>query len=205
MTLKHAHANVDQFSRVAASYDRPMLRRFFRRTHEATLEGIDVRGKRCLDAGGGTGELARLLRERGAALSVVADLALPMAAVARGKGLPAAAADATRLPFRDGAFALAFTTNSLHHWDPWPLGVAEMRRVVAPGGLVVVEDFASHGLGNRVVNGLARAFEPSHVGFLSVHDLGGAMRAAGLADVVVRVARGPLRLNLLVATGRVSA
>lgn len=46
----------------------------------------------------------------------------------------------TRLPFNDDAFDLAFAICVLHHVDPWQWDafLAEMVRVVRPGGLAIV-------------------------------------------------------------------
>lgn len=50
---------------------------------------------------------------------------------------------AENLPFPDGAFSLVVTRFSLHHFaDPTP-AVAEMFRVLAPGGRIVVKDLAA--------------------------------------------------------------
>jgi SAM-dependent methyltransferase len=50
---------------------------------------------------------------------------------------------AERLPFADGTFTLVLTRFSLHHFaDPTP-AVAEMVRVLAPGGRLVVKDLAA--------------------------------------------------------------
>lgn len=48
--------------------------------------------------------------------------------------------DGRRLPYRDAAFDAAFTVCVLHHIPParWPAFVAELRRVVRPGGMVAV-------------------------------------------------------------------
>lgn len=47
-------------------------------------------------------------------------------------------ADAARLPFDDGGFAKVFAVNSFHLW-PAPLaGLAEARRVLAPGGMLLL-------------------------------------------------------------------
>jgi ubiquinone/menaquinone biosynthesis C-methylase UbiE len=42
------------------------------------------------------------------------------------------------LPFEADFFDLAFTINSLHHWPDGEAGLAEMRRVLKPGGTVAI-------------------------------------------------------------------
>ena len=44
------------------------------------------------------------------------------------------------LPFTDDAFDLVFTTLSLRHWTDLSAGIAEIGRVLTPGGLLVLAD-----------------------------------------------------------------
>lgn len=48
--------------------------------------------------------------------------------------------DAGRLPFRDGAFDKLVCTNSFHHYPDHFKALCEMRRVLKPGGLMVLVD-----------------------------------------------------------------
>jgi demethylmenaquinone methyltransferase/2-methoxy-6-polyprenyl-1,4-benzoquinol methylase len=105
-----------------------------------------------LDVGTGKGLLALALAERG--LDVVSvDVSLEdqevAAALALEAGLSARIrfllADASALPFPDGAFACAAMMDVLHHLaDAGPV-LAEMARVVAPSGRLVVADFTEEG------------------------------------------------------------
>ncbi|TDD86972.1 class I SAM-dependent methyltransferase [Actinomadura rubrisoli] len=51
---------------------------------------------------------------------------------------PSMRADAARLPFRDGAFDAAVAVNMLWHLDDPRVALREARRVLAPGGLLLV-------------------------------------------------------------------
>jgi len=42
--------------------------------------------------------------------------------------------DAASLPFAEATFDAAVSTFSLHHWDDRPRGLAEVHRVLRPGG-----------------------------------------------------------------------
>ena len=70
------------------------------------------------------------------------DIAADAVEKARGAnpGVHYEAYDGGALPFEDGAVDLAFTICVVHHvpTEDWPAFAAEMKRVVRPGGLVVV-------------------------------------------------------------------
>jgi SAM-dependent methyltransferase len=82
-----------------------------------------------LDLGGGRGELATALRSRGYHY-VNVDIA------ASGPG--AVIGDAVRLPFRDGAFDLIVSSDTLEHFPEPAAALAEARRVLASEGALVV-------------------------------------------------------------------
>jgi ubiquinone/menaquinone biosynthesis C-methylase UbiE len=94
---------------------------------------------RVLEIGVGTGILAGPLAERG--LNVVGiDLSAAMLAkfVAKSGVRPRVLrADATRLPFRDGAFDAAYGRHVLHLISDWRTAVAELCRVVGRGVVLV--------------------------------------------------------------------
>jgi SAM-dependent methyltransferase len=93
---------------------------------------FQLAGARVLDLGSGGGEAARALARAGAA---VVPLELDEAAV-RSVGPPPrqVVGDAGRLPFRDGVFDGVFCSNLLEHVRD-PAGVlAEIGRVLRPGG-----------------------------------------------------------------------
>ena len=94
-----------------------------------------------LDVGCGTGRLLRRLTEaypHAAALGV--DPAPGMVRVARRNGLEAVVGSAEALPLPDRAFDLVVTTMSFHHWGDQVAGLAEIRRVLAPGGHLLLVD-----------------------------------------------------------------
>ncbi len=49
-------------------------------------------------------------------------------------------ADVTALPYADGAFTVAWTMNSLHHWSDPKAGLVELHRVLEPGGRLLVSE-----------------------------------------------------------------
>jgi SAM-dependent methyltransferase len=101
-------------------------------------------GARVLDVGCGPGHLVERLVDRGFAVSGI-DLDPAMIARADrrlGSRADLVAADVASLPFADGSFDLVVSTLSMHHWADHQGGLAEIGRVLAPGGRVLVYDLA---------------------------------------------------------------
>jgi SAM-dependent methyltransferase len=98
-------------------------------------------GGRYLDVGAGTGADAVRLAGDGGVTVVAVDRASTMVAAARERGVAhAAAADAHRLPFRDGSFDGAWADRVIQHLDDPGRAIDELIRVVVPGGRVVLAD-----------------------------------------------------------------
>jgi SAM-dependent methyltransferase len=118
------------------------------------VEEAAGRAARLLEIGVGTGRIALPLHRRGRAV-VGVDLSRPMLERYRSKaaaaGLPpppVAQADATRLPFRDASFEAVVEVHVLHLVPAWEQVLAETRRVLGPGGVVLLGRGGSH-RGNR--------------------------------------------------------
>jgi len=108
------------------------------------------RGDRVLDIAGGTGDLARGWAERVGKEGEVwlTDINSSMLTVGRdrlldeGRVLPVALADAEKLPFPNNYFdcvSVAFGLRNMTHKD---LALAEMCRVLKPGGKLLVLEFS---------------------------------------------------------------
>jgi demethylmenaquinone methyltransferase/2-methoxy-6-polyprenyl-1,4-benzoquinol methylase len=145
----------EMFSLLARRYDLindlmsfGLHRRWKRETMRLALEGR-AGAVRVLDLCCGTGDLAFLAEEKGGAgvSGVGVDFTLPMLAVARkrrraeGRRSAFVQGDALRLPFRSGSFDAITIGYGLRNIADPGAALVEMRRVLAPGGRVVILDF----------------------------------------------------------------
>jgi len=94
---------------------------------------------RMLDAGGGTGRIARLL-DGCADQIVLADASRQMLTQARTLDLEGVASYTQALPFPDGAFQRIITVDAYHHLSHQKESLREFCRVLAPGGRLVIEE-----------------------------------------------------------------
>lgn len=147
MTVDEGHFVRNSFGAVADRYDDVFdasagLRSINHRELSIVVDRLgDVRGRRVLDAGMGTGRVARALVDLGAQV-VGVDLTSEMLARSRRRAPEAAAVIArvgAPLPFADQSFDDAVCIRVLKYFREWPLAFDQFRRVLRPGGRIVVE------------------------------------------------------------------
>ena len=140
---------------------------------------------RLLDAGGGTGRIAQLLKDQ-ASQVVVADLSEGMLQQAVLKpGLDATCSLTESLPFADESFDRVIMIDALHHvWDHQKTA-DELWRVVKPGGRIVIEEPDIRTLGVKVLAVLEKLlFMRSH--FLSPPKIAALFDGGGKIQIEVK-------------------
>ena len=124
----------------AAETEANLINGYYARPAILDLAG-EVTGRRILDAGCGAGPLSAALRERSAVVTGI-DSSHEMLALARerlGVGADLRVADlGNPLPFSDNAFDDVVACLVLHYLEDWTAPLAELRRVLEPGGRLLV-------------------------------------------------------------------
>ncbi len=166
------------------------------RLEEAALDELlpDARGAQALDVGCGSGRHLRRLIAGGARRVVGCDLAAAMLARARhaAPGARLARADARALPFRARVFDLVVCGLALGHVAELRAALAEIARVLAPGGVAVWSDLHPAG----TLAGWKRDFRDAQGRLVVVrqhlHLFADHLRACRAAGLVLEDAREPL-------------
>ncbi len=150
------------FDRWSGTYDRPGLQLFtYRPIHDAVLARIDgLEPSTVVDLGCGTGQLTqRLIRRFPDASIVGVDVADGMLTEAAGRlrqvggdDQPLVRADALQLPFAASSVDLVVCTESFHWYPNQASALAELGRVLNPGGRVLIASIATvTGAGDRLL------------------------------------------------------
>ena len=140
-----------------------------------------------LDVGCGTGEFERLiLSEHPEQQMIGIDISENMLELARKKCSPYPKvtflkAGAAALPFPDFSFDLVLSANALHYFDEPDASLAEMRRVLIPGGSVVILDWCKNYLMCRCFDFFLKRIERGYHSCYTQHELDSLLRSAGFA------------------------
>ncbi|WP_410599000.1 methyltransferase domain-containing protein [Amycolatopsis sp. lyj-90] len=137
----HAENDYDAFAEAyAAENETSLINAYYARPAILDLAG-DVSGRRILDAGCGAGPLFEALRDRGADMTGF-DLSAKMVELARkrlGDDAALRVADIGKpLPFPDDEFDDVIAALVLHYLEDWAAPLAELRRVLKPGGRLIL-------------------------------------------------------------------
>jgi len=116
-----------------------------KRAAVAQLDGIDLQGKEIIDIGCGTGIIAILALDKGAAKAVCGDISEYMIRLAKENAKKAgydsdrilfSQLDAESLPFDDNSFDIVISGMAFGLFPNQEKAVSEMFRVLRPGGLI---------------------------------------------------------------------
>jgi ubiquinone/menaquinone biosynthesis C-methylase UbiE len=132
------------FDKQANSYDSSFYGHHGRKMHEFTIKAMDkFEYKSVLDVGCGTGNfLFELFKRKKVALAGI-DISEKMLNVAKkrlGKEADLRNGDSERLPWKNNSFDIVTCTDSFHHYPNPKAVLNEMRRVLNPGGKVIIAD-----------------------------------------------------------------
>jgi demethylmenaquinone methyltransferase/2-methoxy-6-polyprenyl-1,4-benzoquinol methylase len=194
------------FDRIAPVYDamnRAMTLGLDRRWRRLAAQAVVRPGDKVLDACCGTGDLALAAARAGGQVTGV-DFSEEMLARARKKAtdIEWVRADATALPFEDGAFDVVTVGFGIRNLPDLEAGLRELARIMRPaeGRLACLEITRPQGVlrpffrlwfdrlvplaGKALPGGAAYTYLPASVRrFPGPEDLAAAMRRAGFADV----------------------
>lgn len=149
----------------AQTYDRSLLNHFLFRPsclmfleELARMQHEQRRPLDLLDVGCGTGTLAGMVHASNLQMGYIMglDFAMEMCVQARRKMLPVADGqrvafvhgDSEHLPFDDASFDVVTCANSFHHYPHQQQVVQEMRRLLRPGGrLMIIDGFRDNVIG----------------------------------------------------------
>lgn len=165
---------------------------------EARLTAAD----RAADIGCGPGTAVREAARRGVPVtgidpsSVALRLARLLTRPSAGASITWMRGSAERLPLPDGSATVLWSVSSVHHWADQAAGLAEVRRVLAPSGRVLLaERLIRPGARGHATHGFTRA---------QAEDLARALASAGFAAVRSKILTAGRRTMVVVRADQAS-
>ena len=123
---------------------------------------VEAQPRRVLEVGCGWGELAaRVAAETGAEI-VAVDVSPRMVELARERGIDARVGDVQQLAFADGEFDCALAAWMLYHVADLDRGLAELARVLRPGGRLVAATNGARSLPENCPLPRENGLDPAH-------------------------------------------
>jgi len=135
-------AKFDHFNFLGPIYDLIFGRS---NNHEIVHLAAVNEGHRVLDVGGGTGRISVLLKKRTTNV-FIADSAMKMIRQAQEKGIHSVNSVSEKLPFQDSSFDRIVMVDAFHHVENQEMSLKEMWRLLARGGLIIIEEPNVHNM-----------------------------------------------------------
>jgi ubiquinone/menaquinone biosynthesis C-methylase UbiE len=195
-----------QYSALASSYDRAWERYVRDSTTLALAEFPTSPALRVLDIGCGTGVLLRRALDADTTRTALGvDITLDMlrqAAQRLPDTVPLVCASGDNVPLRAASVDLVVSTSTLHYMRD-PIGMLrEARRLLVPGGTVIVGDWCRDYWTMSALDRVLRWVDPAHVATLSGETLVRLMRTADFQNVRLSRRRIDRFWGLMTATAQ---
>lgn len=107
---------------------------------------------RVLDLGGGSGRIAKFLKDKVQSVVVVDAAENMIKYCRRHEGIYCVRTEAENLPFADDSFDKIIVVDAFHHFQDQVKVVQEIKRVLAKNGEVVIEEFNHKTIGGKLVS-----------------------------------------------------
>jgi ubiquinone/menaquinone biosynthesis C-methylase UbiE len=179
-------SNREHFDRWSGEYEHDQVSRWLQELQLEALGALEPGpDDRLLDVGCGSGAA---IRAAAASVDRAVGVDLSQGMIDRARELACATsnvefsvADAEALPFEDDTFTALLCTTSFHHYPDPERAVAEMARVLTPGGRIVIADMVTDRLIMRICDQVLRHTQRSHVGCQRSSELARLLAAAGFS------------------------
>jgi ubiquinone/menaquinone biosynthesis C-methylase UbiE len=205
-----------EFNGWSRRYDRdPLQNLLFKPSHRLIVQNLEPGEERILDVGCGTSRFAARVLKRFPHVQVVGmDLCSNMLRASRAR-FPLSLADyrekgsgrvhlvqgdSERLPFADDSFDLVTCSHSFHHYPDQARVVAEMHRILRPGGRLMIIDGDRDRWWGRLIFDVIVVLMEGRVKHLTGQAMARLYQAAGFDDIV-QLRRGGA-LPFLLTIGR---
>jgi ubiquinone/menaquinone biosynthesis C-methylase UbiE len=164
-----------EYTAIAATYDRRWSA-YLDASLSVTLQVVsDLPATRVLDIACGTGLLLKNLAERDDHPALIGIDRVPAMLDAAKENIGHAATllegEAENLPFDDAGFDLITSTNALHYFPDAIAALQEMRRVISPGGNLVITDWCRDYFWMKLLDRILPWTQHAHVHTYSTTEL----------------------------------
>lgn len=178
---------IREYTALAPSYDQRWSA-YLHASFAMTLEQMqDLPEQRVLDVACGTGQLLEMLAEQSEQSELVGIDRVPaMLEVAKqslGQRATFLAGEAHHLPFEDAHFQLITSTNALHYFPDAAGALREIRRVISPGGNLIITDWCRNYVAMQVLNRLLPWTQHAHVHTFNTVELKNSLNDAGFSII----------------------